>query len=267
MRNERAEDRLMRWAQEGKPGTRPVAAATVVLLRDGDEGLETLMLRRNSKIAFGGMWVFPGGRVDAEKNVRNQSVAMAVNVIRRRIDTAGIKQVTVRSTEGGRGLLAQLPTRKIPLAPNQTEEERRQLARLGRVHPEAPRRRVQVLGHLLDAESGGRHGAAAGEHRHVTGVLQVEHHMYQLTGMDGALALAWHQLPVNFAAHICIELQNDGSRLVYLSVNYLVWLYQIIDTRDLADLLVERYQRIAKPKHQQGNDGEFAQRLAVTIDD
>jgi len=39
-------------------------AATVVLLRDGPAGLETLLLRRNSKIAFGGMWVFPGGRVD-----------------------------------------------------------------------------------------------------------------------------------------------------------------------------------------------------------
>jgi len=39
-------------------------AATVVLLRDGPDGLETLLLRRNSKIAFGGMWVFPGGRVD-----------------------------------------------------------------------------------------------------------------------------------------------------------------------------------------------------------
>lgn len=40
-------------------------AATVVLLRDGPDGLETLLLRRNSRIAFGGMWVFPGGRVDA----------------------------------------------------------------------------------------------------------------------------------------------------------------------------------------------------------
>ncbi|HEY8518304.1 MAG TPA: NUDIX hydrolase [Candidatus Binatia bacterium] len=40
-------------------------AATVVLLRDGAEGIETLLLRRNSKLAFaGGMWVFPGGRVD-----------------------------------------------------------------------------------------------------------------------------------------------------------------------------------------------------------
>ena len=39
-------------------------AATVILLRDGDAGLETLMLHRSSKVAFGGMWVFPGGRVD-----------------------------------------------------------------------------------------------------------------------------------------------------------------------------------------------------------
>ena len=41
-------------------------AATVILLRDTDAGPETLMLRKNSKIAFGGMWVFPGGRVDDE---------------------------------------------------------------------------------------------------------------------------------------------------------------------------------------------------------
>ena len=42
-----------------------IAAATVILVRDADEGIETLMLRRNSKLAFaGGHWVFPGGRVD-----------------------------------------------------------------------------------------------------------------------------------------------------------------------------------------------------------
>lgn len=44
-------------------------AGTVVLLRDRPEGLETLLLRRNSKIAFGGMWVFPGGRVDEPDGV------------------------------------------------------------------------------------------------------------------------------------------------------------------------------------------------------
>jgi len=46
--------------------TEPIAAATVVLARDGADGIEVLMLRRNSKLVFGGMWVFPGGRVDPE---------------------------------------------------------------------------------------------------------------------------------------------------------------------------------------------------------
>ncbi len=58
--------RLARWAKSGKPGASPVAAATAILVRDGAAGLEVLMLRRNSKIAFGGMWVFPGGRVDPD---------------------------------------------------------------------------------------------------------------------------------------------------------------------------------------------------------
>ena len=47
-------------------GTPVIPAATVVLVRDGHEGVEVLMLHRVSKVAFGGMWVFPGGRVDDE---------------------------------------------------------------------------------------------------------------------------------------------------------------------------------------------------------
>jgi 8-oxo-dGTP pyrophosphatase MutT (NUDIX family) len=40
-------------------------SASVVIVRDGVDSLEVLMLRRNRKIAFhGGDWVFPGGRVD-----------------------------------------------------------------------------------------------------------------------------------------------------------------------------------------------------------
>ncbi len=58
------ERKLARWAKSGKVGTPPVPAATVITIRDNAGSLETLMLRKNSKIAFGGMWVFPGGRVD-----------------------------------------------------------------------------------------------------------------------------------------------------------------------------------------------------------
>ncbi|MED6327483.1 MAG: NUDIX hydrolase [Actinomycetota bacterium] len=50
-----------------------IPAATVVLLSDGAEGVETLMLRKNSKIAFGGMWVFPGGRIDEGDAVLNKA--------------------------------------------------------------------------------------------------------------------------------------------------------------------------------------------------
>ncbi len=48
---------------EAKPA---IPAATVVLLRDGADGVEVLMLHKNSKIAFGGMWVSPGGKIDPE---------------------------------------------------------------------------------------------------------------------------------------------------------------------------------------------------------
>jgi 8-oxo-dGTP pyrophosphatase MutT (NUDIX family) len=42
-------------------------ASTVVLLRDGSNGLETLLLKRNKALMFaGGLWVFPGGAIDPE---------------------------------------------------------------------------------------------------------------------------------------------------------------------------------------------------------
>lgn len=51
------------------PTTEPspvVPAATVVVCRDGSEGIEVLLVHRNSTIAFGGAWVFPGGKVEAD---------------------------------------------------------------------------------------------------------------------------------------------------------------------------------------------------------
>lgn len=50
---------------EGKV-TPAIPAATVVLLRDVSDEVEVLMLHRTSKVHFGGMWVFPGGRIDAD---------------------------------------------------------------------------------------------------------------------------------------------------------------------------------------------------------
>jgi len=48
----------------------PAPAATVVLVRDGIEGLEVLLAKRSSKLAFhGGAWVFPGGRIDPDDYV------------------------------------------------------------------------------------------------------------------------------------------------------------------------------------------------------
>ncbi|MDO9476990.1 MAG: NUDIX hydrolase [Pseudohongiella sp.] len=44
----------------------PRPASTVVIVRESSEGVQTLLLRRNSALSFeGGAWVFPGGKVDA----------------------------------------------------------------------------------------------------------------------------------------------------------------------------------------------------------
>ena len=47
--------------------TPPVDAASVLLLRDSDEGLQVLLMRRaQASQVLGGAYVFPGGKVDAE---------------------------------------------------------------------------------------------------------------------------------------------------------------------------------------------------------
>ncbi len=62
--------------------TEPVyPAATVVLVRDSDEGPQALLVQRNNQVRhMGGMWVFPGGRVDAADTVsEGDEYAAAVN--------------------------------------------------------------------------------------------------------------------------------------------------------------------------------------------
>ena len=61
-----------------------IPAATVVVLRDGPSGPESLMLRKNSRLAFGGMWVFPGGRIDdADHDGTDDLIAAARNAAAR----------------------------------------------------------------------------------------------------------------------------------------------------------------------------------------
>ena len=60
--------RLEEWTRsfELRGESPAIPAATVVMLRDRHDGIETLMLHKTSEIAFGGMWVFPAGRIDPE---------------------------------------------------------------------------------------------------------------------------------------------------------------------------------------------------------
>lgn len=73
-----------------------IPAATVVLLRQSDSGIEALMLRKNSKITFGGMWVFPGGKIDAADypdgvvNEANLDAAARAAAVRETQEEAGI---------------------------------------------------------------------------------------------------------------------------------------------------------------------------------
>ncbi|CAB4888469.1 MAG: NUDIX domain-containing protein [Actinobacteria bacterium] len=47
------------------------SAATVVLVRDSDSGIELLLLKRPQQGAFANAWVFPGGRVEVEDVVND----------------------------------------------------------------------------------------------------------------------------------------------------------------------------------------------------
>lgn len=90
------QERFGKWARlaEGAEPVPIVAAATVVLLRDTPAGLETLMLRRDSKLAFaGGMWVFPGGRVDPEDFTDDEADVAAASrnaAVREAAEEAGL---------------------------------------------------------------------------------------------------------------------------------------------------------------------------------
>ena len=80
----------------------PAPAATVSMLRDGDQGLETLMVVRHHEIDFAsGALVFPGGRIDAQDSevsdccegvdgVDDSTVAFRVGAIREAFEESGV---------------------------------------------------------------------------------------------------------------------------------------------------------------------------------
>ena len=70
-------------------------SATVVLLRDGANTCEVLLVRRSAQLAFhGGAWVFPGGRIDPDDyaNGRTDDVVAAARcaAVREAREEAGL---------------------------------------------------------------------------------------------------------------------------------------------------------------------------------
>jgi len=77
--------------EELNPGeeTVPRPAATVVVVRGGDETLEVLLVKRNPYSRFmGGAWVFPGGAVDRDEGHGDDALRAAA--VRELAEEAGI---------------------------------------------------------------------------------------------------------------------------------------------------------------------------------
>jgi 8-oxo-dGTP pyrophosphatase MutT (NUDIX family) len=70
--------------------TVPRLAATVILLRGGEQILEVLLVRRNPEARFmGGAWVFPGGAVDRQEGAGQPALKAAA--IRELREEAGVE--------------------------------------------------------------------------------------------------------------------------------------------------------------------------------
>ena len=65
----------------------PRQAASLILLRDADDGVEVLLVQRNPEQRFmGGAWVFPGGAVD-----KGEEADHAATAVRELEEEAGIR--------------------------------------------------------------------------------------------------------------------------------------------------------------------------------
>ena len=73
----------------------PRTAATVVLIRDAEQGPEVLLLKRNKALLFaGGVWVFPGGALDPEDREAggdDEERAARIAAAREAVEEAGVE--------------------------------------------------------------------------------------------------------------------------------------------------------------------------------
>jgi 8-oxo-dGTP pyrophosphatase MutT (NUDIX family) len=123
-----------------------VPAATVVLLRDGPSGLEVLLMRRPSTMAFApGMSVFPGGRVDdqdARPVVRGElrGGTWADPALAARLAVAG-----VRETFEEAGILLAVDAAGLPARPDERWAADRAASVAGEDFPGVLQRRGLVV--------------------------------------------------------------------------------------------------------------------------
>ncbi len=69
--------------------TVPRQAASIILLRGGSQALEVLLVKRTEKARFmGGVWVFPGGGVDAHEGEGDAAHRLAA--VRELVEEAGV---------------------------------------------------------------------------------------------------------------------------------------------------------------------------------
>jgi 8-oxo-dGTP pyrophosphatase MutT (NUDIX family) len=65
-------ERLREHARADAPVVEPRHASTIIVVRDGAEGVEAYLMRRQTSMAFAaGMYVFPGGRMDPKDLVED----------------------------------------------------------------------------------------------------------------------------------------------------------------------------------------------------
>lgn len=70
---------------------KPVPSATLMLLRDGSNGVETLIMRRHKAVKFlGGFWVFPGGAVEEGDRHYNEISTARRAAVRETMEEAGM---------------------------------------------------------------------------------------------------------------------------------------------------------------------------------